>query len=636
MRLNLKIALCLVIIGAFFTTVSYWTKCGDQQLPPLPPSSSRLTQPRAFLGKYSPQEFSKDELYGEELAAAASGSVINPPQSSVDPASTVTTAEIDCVINGEYTVSCRREGSEVYVPFSFLHKYFEVYGKMTSSSMAVASAGGDGQFGGTQDRFEWQHSYSKYYVPKGVYNPRGPFMNFENFNVEARDRVKCISAMEGVPVSTQWDVRGYLYPIQIAQFALSHFSKNRTESKPRTATVYEDGQAHRATWSTPDGFVRRRHDSEVHSDVMDFKTTESLQDPGISLPLDQTQEFVLSLNLRLQDNGSVTVIVEDRDRRERHYLHYVDSDAYISLDGNHIFYGFGSRPGHRWTRLTRDLMVDLRKGLAMGKQTQQQQQQSQQQGSRRPNGGGYRTHSAKSRLVGLILHGQGSIDNLTLSSSDHVTHFVDGADWLVRHQDEGGGWPIPVERKFVSSGMGNLAPGWYSAMAQGQAMSVLTRAYHVTGDRRYLTAASRALGPFEASSERNGVRARFLDRYVWYEEYPTVPSSFVLNGFMYSLVGLYDLMAAHQGRASERASLLYDEGMRSLRTLLPLFDSGTGSFYDLRHVTLGVAPNLARWDYHTTHIGQLLLLATVDDSAILRTTADRWIEYMKGKRAPHN
>lgn len=34
--------------------------------------------------------------------------------------------ELDCNINGEYTVGCRREGEEVYFPFSFLHKYFEV------------------------------------------------------------------------------------------------------------------------------------------------------------------------------------------------------------------------------------------------------------------------------------------------------------------------------------------------------------------------------------------------------------------------------------------------------------------------------------------------------------------------------
>ncbi len=33
-------------------------------------------------------------------------------------------------------------------------------------------------------------------------------------------------------------------------------------------------------------------------------------------------------------------------------------------------------------------------------------------------------------------------------------------------------------------------------------------------------------------------------RLVWYEEYPTSPPTFVLNGFMYSLLGLFDLKDA--------------------------------------------------------------------------------------------
>lgn len=48
-----------------------------------------------------------------------------------------------------------------------------------------------------------------------------------------RDRVKCISASEGVPLSTQWEAQGYYYPTQIAQFGLSHYSKNLTDPEPR-------------------------------------------------------------------------------------------------------------------------------------------------------------------------------------------------------------------------------------------------------------------------------------------------------------------------------------------------------------------------------------------------------------------
>ena len=34
--------------------------------------------------------------------------------------------EVDCVINGDYPIKCRKEGSEVFLPFSFIQNYFEV------------------------------------------------------------------------------------------------------------------------------------------------------------------------------------------------------------------------------------------------------------------------------------------------------------------------------------------------------------------------------------------------------------------------------------------------------------------------------------------------------------------------------
>lgn len=76
--------------------------------------------------------------------------------------------------------------------------------------------------------------------------------------------------------------------------------------------------------------------------------------------------------------------------------------------------------------------------------------------------------------------------------------------------------------------------------------------------------------------------------------------------------------------------------MISLKHLLPMFDMGSRSAYDLRHLTLETPPNIARWDYHATHINQLLLLATLDNATVLKSTANRWIGYMNGAHASHN
>lgn len=83
-----------------------------------------------------------------------------------------------------------------------------------------------------------------------------------------------------------------------------------------------------------------------------------------------------------------------------------------------------------------------------------------------------------------------------------------------------------------------------SAMGQGQAISLLSRAfYHSGGNEVYLNTAYAALKPFKVLSKNGGVLSEFMNLYPWYEEYPTVPPIFILNGFMYSLIGLYDLFS---------------------------------------------------------------------------------------------
>ena len=125
-------------------------------------------------------------------------------------------------------------------------------------------------------------------------------------------------------------------------------------------------------------------------------------------------------------------------------------------------------------------------------------------------------------------------------------------------------------------------------MAQGHAISLLARAYyHSKGDKRYLRAALDGLKLFRIPSYQGGVLATFLGKYAWYEEYPTTPHSFVLNGFIYSLLGLYDLNSTAPANQSNEAAVLFEQGMASLKKMLLLYDTGSGTSYDLRHFTLG-------------------------------------------------
>ena len=410
----------------------------------------------------------------------------------------------------------------------------------------------------------------------------------------------------------------------------------------------------------------------------------------------------LSLDLRLFANSSITVNVETAPPDVRTLrVAYVCTEHFLTTaaetGSDVIYYGIGPAAGRRrWTAITRDLDVDVLKGIArptrrrpssyarlrrqeflrhqteyaddtrskkrnpnkskraVGKRQRRgiRENDTGRRTSGRVDGNGRRRAYPEKddettpaavvwRVLSVQLRGDGCFDNLTLSSvAPHMRMFVRSANWFVRHQDERGGWSVPVERR-LADGRLRLAPGWYSAMAQGQAMSVLTRAYTVTGDRKYLDSALRATAVFDVASTDGGVLASLFNQ-PWYEEYPTVPGTFVLNGFIYALVGLYDLLSAASadGRAKRRenrtdAERLYIAGIESLRRLLPLYDTGTGSLYDLRHVTLSDGgrqpPHRARSDYHVTHINQLLTMATIDDDDVIASTATRWLGYLDGR-----
>ena len=225
--------------------------------------------------------------------------------------------------------------------------------------------------------------------------------------------------------------------------------------------------------------------------------------------------------------------------------------------------------------------------------------------------------------------------SVKFSDVDHVSMFLAAAEWFMDFQDSGGGWKTNVSR-VVFKGMKREA-GWYSSMGQGQALSLLSRVFKFTGKRKYLRAALKATDVFNIPSNKDGVLAVLFGKYPWYEEYPTTPPLYVLNGFIYSLFGLYDLSKVASKSDSVESQRLFKQGLSSLETLLPLFDNGHGSFYDLRHISVpGRAPNRARWQYHRVHLEQLFAIVDITKSVTVNKTLSRWIQYAAGVPARHN
>lgn len=201
------------------------------------------------------------------------------------------------------------------------------------------------------------------------------------------------------------------------------------------------------------------------------------------------------------------------------------------------------------------------------------------------------------------------------------------ANWLIENQDKcTGEWHYNFT--FDVGGMGiMLKPGWSSAMGQGQAISLLVRVYRITNDFKYLDTAELGLKPLRVDVKDGGL-LRLFEGYPHYEEYPTTPPCYALNGFMFTLFGLYDLSYVNPSSA---AALLYNEGIESLKYSLKYYDDRENkiSYYHLGHITNPPRKVHTSSFYHKVHIIQLNALNSISPDDEFVKYRDLWNSYIQ-------
>ena len=163
---------------------------------------------------------------------------------------------------------------------------------------------------------------------------------------------------------------------------------------------------------------------------------------------------------------------------------------------------------------------------------------------------------------------------------------------------------------------------WKSSLAYGVALSCFARAYNITKDEKYLYKSELLLRGYTEDFHSTIFGKPF------YEEYPIEPGHYVLNGFIFALLGLYDF---HQISDNAQAKKLLDEGLETLELILPMYDLGSGSCYDLQHLHSHTPPYKARWQYHCTHIEQLKTLFLITKNPIFETYYLRFKAYLSGQ-----
>ncbi|WP_447986183.1 D-glucuronyl C5-epimerase family protein [Nitrospira sp. Nam74] len=163
---------------------------------------------------------------------------------------------------------------------------------------------------------------------------------------------------------------------------------------------------------------------------------------------------------------------------------------------------------------------------------------------------------------------------------DYLKKFLIQVAWLkanaVHRVDGAVVWPCYFDWQ---EGFCKLDSPWISAMYQGVVISTLVRGYRINGDRELLDLCKRAVIVFSQDIEKGGVRT-FEGGRALYEEYPAYPLPRVLDGFLFSLLGLYDL-AIETGSADIRR--LFEDGIDGLK--------GTLEFWNYRN----------KWSWYGSH-----------------------------------
>ena len=197
--------------------------------------------------------------------------------------------------------------------------------------------------------------------------------------------------------------------------------------------------------------------------------------------------------------------------------------------------------------------------------------------------------------------------------------FLKQADWLIENgvdTSKGVVWYIDINIEEYG-----LYPPWYSALSQGEAISVLTRAYKISNNLDYLTICEKAIIPFSINVDSGGLVNTFNGIPI-YEEYPSPKKTVaVLNGFMFSLFGLYDLYLVSN---NSKAFKLFEKGIDSLAKILKYYDIGYWSRYYLFDYPKQYNSS---YTYHNIMINQLMALYHITGNEELKRYSVKWERY---------
>ncbi len=228
--------------------------------------------------------------------------------------------------------------------------------------------------------------------------------------------------------------------------------------------------------------------------------------------------------------------------------------------------------------------------------------------------------------IAIAQYGLGNYNLYRQGGGEERRHkFLRAAGWLVQHLETNAYGVAVWHHKFDWEYVTLLKAPWYSALAQGQGLSLIVRAFHETQNDLYMDVAEKVFHSFVVGIENGGVSYSDEDGNLWFEEYLVTPPSHVLNGFIWASWGVYDYYLASRNKIAKD---LFDRSVRTLASNLWRYDTGFWSLYDLSRTAIRM---IASPFYHQLHIVQLLVMQRLTGLAVFEEYARRWNNFSRHK-----
>lgn len=236
-------------------------------------------------------------------------------------------------------------------------------------------------------------------------------------------------------------------------------------------------------------------------------------------------------------------------------------------------------------------------------------------------------HGVQRKVYNPLIVASGALDYYRdylkeKNKEQSLNKFIVSADWLVNNAKDKGVYSL-WEYEYPWMFYGWVSPPYSSALAQALGLEVLTLAYELTGDEKYLDIAKKTIRSFLVDYEEGGfVSHENLENtslFLHILAKPGFQKTYVLNGHTNSLLSLWSY---YEKTKDPIAKIIFDKGIKYLKENLVKYDTGDWSYYDLMEY-------LAMTDYHKGHIQQLEMLYQITREPILKDYADRFEKYLK-------